>query len=133
MISSVTTLDEIIKTIQEEHQKLCLTTERPHDGEGGEKPWDLYGILADIFEEQGELEKAQRVRWLKDHKKRPYIEHGEEEIAWFNGEKYYEKDERDKYSNLPEEDYKRLKKGKEIANHRKYESFKEAIMDFIES
>jgi len=86
--------------------------------------WELRGVLADWCEDNDLSEQAACLRWMIRHHKRPY--HGTQQRAtWFNADTIAP-GLGDPESDLPGELFRLLEGGKEIANHKSYDTLREA-------
>lgn len=113
---------DILEVIKEEHVKESIDNDIP---------WCLYGNLVKALRDPI---KEDRVLWLRNHRKRPNLEayaHEGTEATWFLAT--HDSEIWNTSSDLPEEHFSRLKKGRRVANHRSYSTFQEAVLDFIES
>lgn len=91
--------------------------------------WKLRGVLADWCEDDGRPEEAACLRWMVKHRKRPY--YGSSPAAtWFDASKVA-KGLGDPESDVPAKLYAKLEGGKKVANHRTYETRKEAEEAFL--
>ena len=86
--------------------------------------WKLRGVLADWYDDNDQADPAACLRWMIRHKKRPY--HGARQGAtWFNANTVAP-GLGDPESDIPEELFRLLEGGKEVANHKSFPSLREA-------
>lgn len=86
--------------------------------------WKLREVLADWFEDNSRPVCAECLRWMVRNKKRPYLGSADR-ASWFNAETI-RSGLGDPASDIPGEVFKRLEGGKQIANHKKFESTRDA-------
>lgn len=120
----VISMNKRILDILEEIQQAHISALDEQGNEQGESQWDLYDNLSNAY--QGT--KQDRVCWLKANRKRPMA--AGEGADWFVGT---DEDPQDPQSNLPEVEFNRLKLGTKYQTYQEYETFQEAVLDFIES
>lgn len=89
--------------------------------------WELRRVIADWYEENGELTESFCFRWTADNEKRPYSFEGKPDFVWFNADGISpEIANADTGSDIPKVVFNLLKNGEEIANHKGYASFADA-------
>jgi hypothetical protein len=91
--------------------------------------WKLRNILADWYDDNNLPEESACVRWMLEHRKRPY--HASSPYAtWFNADTIKE-DLGDHESDIPGKIYDKMVGGKVTANHRTFETRQAAEEAFI--
>jgi hypothetical protein len=89
--------------------------------------WSLRAVVADWYEDNGQLEGAVAQRWMVENRKRPY--HGSSgTFTWFNLDSI-DPGLGDPESDIPGAIYQHLT-GQETANHKTYDKLLEAETDF---
>jgi len=86
--------------------------------------WKLRSIVADWCEDNQETQRAECLRWMIKHKKRPYPSSAGK-ATWFNADKI-SPGLGDPESDIPEGLFKHLDGGNQAANHRTYGNFPES-------
>jgi hypothetical protein len=93
--------------------------------------WLSYSILADWYEENGDTDRTEAVRWMIKERKRPFKQGGH---SWFNLGDDYTSKALDKESNISCELYECLEATKGRGSfYKDYDSRKEAILDLMQA
>jgi hypothetical protein len=94
------------------------------DLEKNPEDWKVRGVLADWYEDSGRADLAGCLRWMVNHKKRPY--HGSSKVfTWFNADTV-EPGLGDPESDIPGAVYQLLSGGEESANHKAFPNLRAA-------
>ena len=99
------------------HQLLTDLAAAPED-------WRLRGVLADWYEDNGQPQHAECLRWMVAQRKRPYPGSANR-ATWFNADTI-SSGLGDPESDVPGAVYDRLEGGKEVANHKTFKSTRDA-------
>ncbi|TMJ00975.1 MAG: hypothetical protein E6G97_18760 [Alphaproteobacteria bacterium] len=86
--------------------------------------WGLRGIVADWYEDNQEVHRAECLRWMIQQRKRPYTR-ADKQATWFNADRI-SPGLGDPESDIPEAIFKQLEGGKPAANHITFGNFPEA-------
>jgi hypothetical protein len=89
-----------------------------------------HAILADWCEDNGLHDEADARRWLVAQGKRPYFSGNSTKCSWFNADTIGP-GLQDEESDIPGWVFERLKGGKAVANHRTYDTSREAFDDIL--
>jgi hypothetical protein len=92
--------------------------------------WKLRGVLGDWFEDNNHSGEAACLRWMVEHKKRPYHSDSSPQVSWFNADTI-SSGLGDPESDVPGPVYEQLAGGKVTANHKTYDGLRAAEEAFL--